>query len=173
MTRSVWPTTVGAGAVGVGPGLITTGPLLGGGAITTGAPVSRSTSLVSLLCHTQPLSVAMSSGVVSAIVVTVFASLLIISLCPSQFFFGEQICPSTGSESASSVPRNRSQAETGEDSRLRGLSVRLQLGRATSGVGTSRTFLPGALLSSGARGGFALPSALPSDTRRPQCSRSG
>src|SRR5262245_32253749 len=68
MTRSVWPDTVGGGgAVGVAPWLITTGPL--GGAVTTVEPLSRSTSLISLVLHTQPPSVAISSGVVSTIIV--------------------------------------------------------------------------------------------------------
>src|SRR5262245_17521907 len=76
-------------------------------------PRSRSTSLVSFVCQIQPPSDAAISGVVSAITVIGFASLLFIPCSPSRSFLrsASKSFP-LRSESASSVPRNRSQAET-------------------------------------------------------------
>src|SRR5213594_3248404 len=111
MTRSAGTGTA-AGAVGAEPCVITTGPLAG--AMTTGAPFSRS--------NTQPPSVAMSSGVITTIIF--FLKPLVI-FCPPSREDGPAV-----QRRHLSCQRGRREATAARDPRLRALSPLAQTGVA-------------------------------------------
>src|SRR5881397_3901894 len=120
MTRSAGTGTA-AGAGGVGPCVITTGPLAG--AMTTGAPFSRS------VLYTQPPSVAMSSGVITTIIFLLKPLLIFCPPSPGVLSPSREDAPGLCRRHLS-CQRGRREATAARDPRLRALSALGQPGVA-------------------------------------------